>query len=161
MINTTIPYEWVKDKVIKLIIKIGEKRFDYEYNKHDFLYLKEKTDDRFSEMNIHFKECGTCRLDFYFENGNCVDICSKGHYLDGGSCLPCQEGCVECWESNECVECDDSFFLEETTCKTSCSAGFSPVAGNQCLPCRTGCDTCSGPTQQELFQTNLIRPQFY
>lgn len=55
--NTTIPYEWVKDKVIKLIIKIGEKRFDYEYNKHDFLYLKEKTDDRFLEMNIHFKEC--------------------------------------------------------------------------------------------------------
>ena len=53
--NSTIPYEWIEDKILKLIIKIGEKKFDYIFDKHDFIRIKEKEDERFVELNKQFK----------------------------------------------------------------------------------------------------------
>lgn len=53
--NSTVPYEWIEDKILKLIIKIGEKKFDYIFDKHDFIRIKEKEDERFVELNKQFK----------------------------------------------------------------------------------------------------------
>lgn len=53
--NLIIPYEWIEHKILKLIIKIGEKKFDYTFDKHDFIRIKEKEDERFVELNKHFK----------------------------------------------------------------------------------------------------------
>ena len=96
------------------------------------------------------KECHSCRTDYYFQNGACIDMCSTGYYLDGTDCFQCQIGCIECWEADECVECEAGFYLQENQCVTECSYGYAKVdEGNLCLPCRTGCEICSGPTQQE------------
>lgn len=53
--NLIIPYEYIEYKILKLIIKIGEKKFDYTFDKHDFIRIEEKEDERFVELNKHFK----------------------------------------------------------------------------------------------------------
>ena len=55
------------------------------------------------------------------------------------TCLPCAQGCLLCFNSKECVECNSTYFMIESESKI-CKP-FSELTN--CLnKTKTGCDVC-------------------
>ena len=64
--------------------------------------------------------------------------CDNGHYLYGGSCLPCQSRCEECYGPSD-SECYLPWFSNY-------------YDGNQIAACEPGCQQCSGPNSNQCYQ---------
>lgn len=118
--------------------------------------------------------CSSCHDGFYLNESNyCIDCdsscatcsgtattctsCKSNFYLDGNTCVQCNENCTECENSTFCTSCKSSFYLFQNQCYASCSVlgeGFvnndensTCVCGNGfvlnvsvCDPIPTGCD---------------------
>ena len=90
----------------------------------------------FSE-NYTEQNCLSCKNEKHvLENGNCVDNCSIGFFLEGKNCKKCDISCKTCNKNkNMCTECEDGKYLDKSseihTCK-KCS--------ENCLTCSDGED---------------------
>ncbi|KCV68772.1 TKL protein kinase [Fonticula alba] len=97
--------------------------------------------------------CQSCRPGFQLSDGQCVDGCPAGEFLDpsSGICAPCQWPCLTCGKAAErCTACapDSGHLMPESgTCVPACGAGFAAVRG-VCQACPSGCEQCTaGPGQ--------------
>lgn len=55
-------------------------------------------------------------------------MCKDKYYQQNGTCLPCSENCLNCYESSSCEICLD---------------GYLKVIGGNCLKCSSMCKTCT------------------
>ncbi|KAK3565727.1 hypothetical protein QTP86_014189 [Hemibagrus guttatus] len=91
-------------------------------------------------------QCISC-LHVYFKlRTNCHKICPEKTYGDviDMVCMPCDDYCINCDES-QCYLCEDDFFLSDGTCVKKCKEGFYPDTRHECEPCHHECRTCDGP----------------
>lgn len=97
--------------------------------------------------------CLSCAADFYWNEGNCLDVCFDGKYPDDDSreCLLCDAACSSCYgpSDSQCKECNLELKYEknkEGRCTSKqCPSGTYLAIVNQtlaCLPCSKECLTC-------------------
>lgn len=61
--------------------------------------------------------------------------------LIGNICTPCLSPCKECTAANICINCIQSYILNNTFCYTSCPSGYVNIT-SICLSCSYPCATC-------------------
>ena len=80
-------------------------------------------------FNDTVQNCITCKNNFVFENGNCLESCSKGYFEEEKKCNKCDSSCKTCdIIKDNCTSCSNKTFLFE----------------NQCLNCNENCSNCFG-----------------
>ncbi|KAM4807977.1 proprotein convertase subtilisin/kexin type 5-like [Rhinophrynus dorsalis] len=87
----------------------------------------------------------------YWYEGVCYASCPENTYNDDLQkiCLECDTDCFSCTE-NECLLCEDGFFLLDGVCVTDCGPGFyADDIDNECDTCFRTCESCHGPDYDE------------
>ncbi|EGR31362.1 neurohypophysial n-terminal domain protein [Ichthyophthirius multifiliis] len=136
-------------------------------------------EDQYQDQDTH--DCVSCKTNF----GNCIkctqnscSVCAKGYLIlfSETKCIKdtlidkytgdhCNEGCDICYQSGECMECKDGYYVnldekEDTTC-VICTSKFSNCqrcTENSCTRCQTGyLKDVSGQCQQENTQDGYIQ----
>ena len=59
-------------------------------------YCKNCSKD-FTETN---QNCDSCKFNLSLQDGNCVEICDKGYYLNDKICHKCHNNCESCTEGS-------------------------------------------------------------
>lgn len=83
------------------------------------------------------------------DNGykRCYETCPIGYFknLSSKTCETCAEGCLICASNlaSECLRCNENYFLENYTCKYSCSDGYYEDVSRVCKSCPKECSTCT------------------
>ncbi|CAG9326216.1 unnamed protein product [Blepharisma stoltei] len=81
---------------------------------------------------------------------------SSGHYFDGTSCLPCEEGCDECEDiTGKCTVCSQNVKIEMDI--ASCCDKGQYYDGSDCLKCPSICDECEDTTGECITCSNNFR----
>lgn len=107
-------------------------------------------------------DCYACITPYLLQLVTCVTICDAGFYLYGETCVlscptqtysiqssyecqTCVVPCLTCTSSNSCLSCVAGYFLESSSCVTSCSSTelFGNSTSRACEPCPNPCSTCS------------------
>ena len=100
--------------------------------------------------NINDQKCIECdpSYDLLFEDGNCVEKCSKGKYASlENKCENCSESCVTCEkDKNNCTSCNLKEYLTKE---------------NQCLPCSEECYSCSENNKNCLSCDNSSKYKYF
>ena len=102
---------------------------------------------------LYLQTCiSNCRefneIGFEFE---CINSCPKGFYDDNTSisCISCPEYCLECENSENCLECNplsENNKLYNGDCLENCPSNtFTQL--NTCIECNESCKTCSDDTE--------------
>jgi hypothetical protein len=105
-----------------------------------------ETCDDFSE-DIKDQKCTSCKnIKHVLQEGNCIDKCSNGFYLDEKKCLKCSKKCETCTKGPEngndnCLTCNQNsenkyLFNDEkkSTCVEECPTGTTlEKINNTCL----------------------------
>ena len=103
--------------------------------------------------------CLTCNVEKYLDNGNCVDICEKGSYIDESGTKKCscsyEIKCKECSEESNafdlCISCNEGYFQKIDQepndkgfidCYNSLSGYY--LDNNFYYPCFSTCNKCFG-----------------
>ena len=90
----------------------------------------------------------TCNTTTYVFNQSCVATCATGYYpsQSPNQCLPCPAGCTSCTSSSQCLQCNSTYFKQDSTCVASCpSIGYyTNYTGGYCNPCNEACTACNG-----------------
>ena len=84
----------------------------------------------------------------YLNGENCVPECSMGTFgNDERRCEECSWPCRHCsGEGDNCSECADGYFLNGTSCISSCGVGYY-VENGTCVECGIDyCASCSNIT---------------
>lgn len=99
--------------------------------------------------------CVSCEEGKVLFNGECLQECPYGFYLEDKNCLPCPFPCAACISSTYCTDCFAIAYKENNECKIleGCLDG-SYKDENTCKPCSEACLTCTGPTQFECLECN-------
>lgn len=99
----------------------------------------------------NFNQCSQCTTGYIFSGTSCYkDLnCPDGYFqsLLLYSCVSCNTLCQKCFgpSSNDCLQCIDSYFLDQNTCISTCPSGKYPV-DQTCKLCDPSCYNCTGPT---------------
>ncbi|XP_023221254.1 furin-like protease 2 [Centruroides sculpturatus] len=81
------------------------------------------------------------------ESGKCVEECRDGKFENKtyNICSPCNFSCLNCFgpNSDNCLSCIKSYYLQEDFCVQDCSDGYyKDEETNECLPCISQCMLC-------------------
>jgi len=100
--------------------------------------------------------CETCNSGYALKDNNCYQVgsCPTGFYAGPDpmnsfitKCLACNNKCATCtWrESNNCSSCKFGFFLDGTTCYSTCPNGkYGDLTDSLCKICgQSECSTCT------------------
>ena len=91
-------------------------------------------------------QCSACYETFYLSAGTCFSSCPDGYYISPTNvCVICTPPCKTCTSDILCVTCVDLYFLDGTTCTTTCSGNKIPING-VCTSCLPECAICVGTT---------------
>ena len=84
------------------------------------------------------QNCDICRDELFLQEGNCVENCSEGYYLENNECFKCHDNCLNCEIgpiiengkiiSMSCSECKNSEFLNMIKNEGDC---FPIIAYNE------------------------------
>eukprot|EP01127_Copromyxa_protea_P008529 TRINITY_DN1953_c0_g1_i1.p1 TRINITY_DN1953_c0_g1~~TRINITY_DN1953_c0_g1_i1.p1 ORF type:complete len:590 (+),score=69.05 TRINITY_DN1953_c0_g1_i1:1793-3562(+) len=105
--------------------------------------------------------CTQCEDEFYVDNSDACQVCSKPDCKDGEYLIECSQNadayCDECTDDNcktcpgnECIECYETFHLDGlcTACDTpSCTSGeylsnCTTLSNSECKECTSPCTEC-------------------
>ncbi|XP_071508475.1 extracellular matrix organizing protein FRAS1-like [Diadema antillarum] len=86
--------------------------------------------------------------------GMCSTECHAGYFNDGGICKPCQENCIECESTIQCLVCrDPSAVLQFGECSSLCAEQYYlDPATRLCRECDWSCNSCNGPGPNDCTQ---------
>ncbi|KAL4482199.1 hypothetical protein ABPG72_017980 [Tetrahymena utriculariae] len=90
--------------------------------------------------------CDTCANN----SQNCL-TCQVGYYLNASNfCIQCSQKCLKCASASVCQSCAFGTFLENGSCKYSCSNpnSYQDNNLNQCVLCDSSCKTCNGSSSR-------------
>jgi len=95
----------------------------------------------------------TMETDINGDPGNCK--CKIGFYLDGGSCLPCSDNCLDC-NSTHCLACVEGM-SHDVDDLFNCTCYNGTYFGNStCLNCTdSGCAQCDDEDQCSLCKNEF------
>ena len=120
-----------------------------------------KCDNNCLSCVVNAKQCTSCKPSHKLIKRKCEVNCNEREFREGDFCKPCHPSCLTCNGDGEsaCTKCgtrmsgsdgsgskNDSLFLHEGECKSTCPHGFyGDTAGHECKGCDKGCSTCAGP----------------
>lgn len=88
--------------------------------------------------------CTACSASLQYMLSNvCYSTCPSGYYpnLPTNTCIICTNNCSTCSSAAVCLTCITNFFLNGSSCLSSCPPVF--YSSNQiCLPCSNNCTNC-------------------
>ena len=96
--------------------------------------------------------CDTCKPNYVFLNGNCLEKCPEGYYQKGKKCELCEPLCKTSGQNcNSCESCFDGYYLvkDEYRCEKcnehceTCSSGGNENNQN--------CETCNLTSEYKYF----------
>lgn len=89
--------------------------------------------------------CLSCAEGFALA-GNCVVSCPDRYFDDSGSCAPCADSCLFCFErASACTSCSSPLYLADSQCAASCPHGFyQEQLQRVCAGCQYPCAACTG-----------------
>uniref|UniRef100_A0A8D3C3B0 Proprotein convertase subtilisin/kexin type 5b n=1 Tax=Scophthalmus maximus TaxID=52904 RepID=A0A8D3C3B0_SCOMX len=102
-------------------------------------------------------QCYWCEEGFYVSDGECVEHCKEGSFVDEESreCEPCHRACRTCGgpQYDDCDSCEDGFKLENGEClqgrKTAtCPEKHFRNPKDECEQCHSSCKSCSAAGQE-------------
>ena len=81
------------------------------------------------------KNCTSCSEGFYmdpFTYGSCIRNCPMGYYGEdlNNSCMPCNQGCVQCLNSSFCFMCNNNYTLTNWNCMLNPSSSNGSNGSN-------------------------------
>ena len=96
--------------------------------------------------------CDLCYGDKNLFNGDCVDNCPTGYFVQDKVCKKCTEGCDMCKDAIGCQNCTSNYFAMDNSngrkCFKNCPEGTAPTFVNNtniCIGCEDKyCAACSG-----------------
>ncbi|KIY68785.1 hypothetical protein CYLTODRAFT_489508 [Cylindrobasidium torrendii FP15055 ss-10] len=91
-------------------------------------------------------KCTGCLAGSFLSNGDCVDSCPSGSFVDTDNvtCTTCDSSCSTCSGSKDfCLTCPSGQLASNGKCVSSCDDGTFANSGS-CLTCHPDCATCSG-----------------
>ncbi|XP_076586661.1 proprotein convertase subtilisin/kexin type 5-like, partial [Chaetodon auriga] len=103
-------------------------------------------------------QCYWCEEGFYVFDGECVDHCKEGFFVDKESwdCEPCHRTCRTCGgpRYDDCDSCEDGFTLKGGECfegkqLSLCSEKHFRNSQGDCELCHTSCKTCSAAGKED------------
>lgn len=99
-----------------------------------------------------FPECGACPPYVINYNGNCVQSCPVGYYINNGKCeqKTCSAGSYLL--NGVCKKCPKRSDIKE--CNNSCEAGYQ-LRGEDCFP------ICTLPNEEYSYSSCVCRPGCY
>ena len=89
--------------------------------------------------------CPYCHQQCEWCNNPTENDCTRcgGTSQPAGSCNACDPSCETCSAATTCLSCRHGFFLEGTTCVSTCPTNKHPdTATNTCVACLAACKTC-------------------
>lgn len=83
----------------------------------------------------------------YLTGTTCQLTCPSSTYPNATTlkCESCVSPCSTCTSYTACLSCVSSYFLYNSTCSTTCPAGYVGIS-NQCVACTNNCKTCVNAT---------------
>ncbi|EAR90268.2 zinc finger lsd1 subclass family protein (macronuclear) [Tetrahymena thermophila SB210] len=90
--------------------------------------------------------CDSCS-----SNSTKCQSCQIGYYLNNSNvCIQCSQNCLQCSSASACLKCAFGTFLENGSCKSSCSNpnSYQDKSLNQCVLCDSSCQTCNGSSSR-------------
>lgn len=103
-------------------------------------------------------ECWACLSDFYLleETNTCVSECPKSHYLDGQSCVFCDENCEKCSaQTRKCLVCNQNTANLNGNCIDECPELQMYFSDGYCLDCHSSCLKCNGWRDSECLSCQM------
>ncbi|KAF9009557.1 insulin-like growth factor binding protein [Cyathus striatus] len=101
---------------------------------------------------INDLKCTGCLPGSFLSNGQCVDSCPSGTFVDpkdNMTCTACDSSCSTCSGSATfCLTCASSSQVATPSgqCASTCpSNSFTPSSSKTCQSCHPDCASCSGP----------------
>jgi proprotein convertase subtilisin/kexin type 5 len=80
----------------------------------------------------------------YLSNNNCVYTCPTFTYSNNiiFVCSACVNPCVTCTSQVQCLSCNSTTNLYQTSCLSTCPTGYTSIA-QVCVACLSPCASCS------------------
>ena len=113
---------------------------------------------------IEQRQCTACIPGFFLSNGECVESCPDGTFVDSDlrTCRACDSTCRTCINSATfCLSCPSNLLAASGRCVANCpSSSFPSPSGNpsNCLTCHPDCTSCSGPSFNQCTACPPSRP---
>ncbi|KAL4456738.1 hypothetical protein ABPG73_014764 [Tetrahymena malaccensis] len=105
--------------------------------------------------------CITCKDDLYYQQSTslCTKTCKSNEYIQNQMCIQCDKSCASCLSLQNCLSCNQDYYLFQNTCVLNCPNGYK----NNTL--KLSCDFCGDdlngscqfcyPTCQECKQEQI------
>ena len=96
--------------------------------------------------------CDTCKPNYVFLDGNCLEKCPEGYYEKGEKCELCNPLCKTSGENcNSCESCFEGYYLVKDEyrcekCNEHCETCSSGVSGDN-----QNCETCNITSEYKFF----------
>jgi proprotein convertase subtilisin/kexin type 5 len=106
--------------------------------------------------------CTACDSGYKTYDGGCVSNCPSTFYLDGETCVSCEDAnCDTCSGAGTgvCTSCSDTYLLRtDSTCDTTCHTDeYDPADGtNICSSCPDNCLTCTSDTSCDTCEATYV-----
>ncbi|KAL4254394.1 hypothetical protein ABKN59_003636 [Abortiporus biennis] len=106
-------------------------------------------------------QCTGCLPGFVLSNGQCVENCPVGTFLnpqDNLTCTACDSSCSSCAGSSTfCLTCSNNQLASQGKCVATCPSGSFSSSG-ACISCHPDCATCSGQSFNQCSSCPTSRP---
>ncbi|KAI0317494.1 insulin-like growth factor binding protein [Amylostereum chailletii] len=106
-------------------------------------------------------KCTGCLPGFVLANGQCVENCPSGTFLDpkdNPTCTACSSTCGTCVGAADfCLTCANNQLASSGQCVSSCPSGTVSSASS-CLACHPDCASCSGTNFNQCTACPADRP---
>uniref|UniRef100_A0A8C4EH67 Proprotein convertase subtilisin/kexin type 5b n=1 Tax=Dicentrarchus labrax TaxID=13489 RepID=A0A8C4EH67_DICLA len=142
-------------RCVPLECSAGERCTDCHHSCPDRTYSREDTmvcapcEDK-QCVNCDKSQCYWCEEGFYNFDGECVDHCREGFFVDKESqgCEPCHRACRTCGgpQFDDCDSCEDGFTLKDGECLEATQLALCPekqFRNSTANQCHSFCKTCS------------------
>ncbi|KAI0689822.1 insulin-like growth factor binding protein [Cytidiella melzeri] len=106
-------------------------------------------------------QCTGCLPGFVLSQGQCVESCPSGTFLnpqDNLTCTACDSTCGTCAGSSTfCLTCTNNQLASNGKCVSTCPANAFSSSGS-CITCHPDCATCTGQTFNQCSSCPSDRP---
>ena len=109
---------------------------------------------------VNHLQCTGCLPGLVLSQGQCVNSCPSGTFLDptDNTCKQCDASCSSCsGSSNFCLTCANSQLASSGSCVASCPSNTFSSSG-VCITCHPDCATCSGGAFNQCSSCPSNRP---